>query len=260
MLQSTGDSSSNSSISRSYSQIASILEKAERSHDYEKTKLTEYKILIKLLEQEVIQLTKEFIVSDAKFIESKELLLNSKQNFCGLTPETQGLLLLMKYPIENEPTSINLIIKKFHYRSLSDDTIEKLLPIWKNKKYCFSNTQEEMIHFISASIESKMKSDLLSSAKNKLHLALNAMESQKIHLFCVEEKISNLKNKISTFANNDFELSGYFQNDWDNNFVRNNNLLKSDDLYGLDFERGDTSTIIYQNPEPNCPNCVCSPF
>lgn len=260
MLNKPGSSSGSSSLSSSHSQITNVLEKAEKSLHYEEARLAEYNAVGKALENEVKYLTKEFLISETKFVESKALLLNSKPDLLKVTHEIQALLSMMKYPTDKEPTSVYALIKNFHYKNLSDETIEKLIPIWKAENRRLDGQPNAMISFISASIESKMKSDLLNSAGNKLHQIINRIEVQKISLTQTAEKVRKLKAQLHSFTQDDLNSFACSQEDWDNDYIKNDIWLHSEDLYGLDFERGDTSTIIYQRYESNCTSCTCFTF
>lgn len=258
MLQSTGVSSNRSSLSSSNSYLSSILEKAEGALEYEEIRLAEYNKKAKTLEYKVKHLTKEFLVSEAKFIESKVFLLNSKLNLHNESREIKGLLTMVKYS-EKESSSFYALIKKFHYKNLSDEMVEILLPIWKADKYQYASRINTIISFISASVESKMKSDLLNSAGNKLHMIINCIENQKINVIQIMDKIRKIKTKFNSFTKDDLD-SQDSQDEKDNSYIKNDIWLRSDDLYGLDIEYGDTSTIIFQDPEPNCTNCLCVTF
>jgi hypothetical protein len=143
-------------------------------------------------------------------------------------------------------------LKTFTYQSLSDETIERLFPIWKSNQED-SGPKKDVIRFIGASLETKMKSDLLNAASDRLIKTENRLEAVKLNIERIKEKFKETRNIMNWEYDEGFTRAQ--TSDFDNKM-----MLKSEDLYGLEYEVGDSSTIIYTTDEKICNTCLCVPF
>lgn len=225
----------------------------EQRLEFEQSKLMKYLNIENSLEIQVKCLTKDFLKSESYFSQSKANLSITKAITKPDYISTSLYEMLNFSPSESK--SLKKALSSFTYASLTDEDIEKLLPIWKNRPT--SNLSQEIFNFIGASLECKMKSDLLNSASDRLSRIINKIEGIKLNTKKIEGNIEEIHSKLEQVTRDENGLTGknlkFFKHD-------QNFLIKSEDLYGLDYEKGNSSTIIYQTDENLCETCKCVPF
>jgi hypothetical protein len=243
-------------------QLLDILHSAEAALGSEQSRFEKCVQLARALEQQVEWLSKDFAKSESKFYSSKSFLEKLSHKIPSTSPMLENLCGMLKVPPEKSPHSLQTFLANFHYKHLSDERVEKMLPIWKNDKGIYKGHSAEMFEFISLSVESKMKSDLLNVAGDKLIRAVNRMEAQKIKVQEIKDKVGRIKEYLSSVTKDDLDQSGIDIDDLQYYFQGKHQefAIQSDELYGTLDDRGNVSTIIYSNREPNCPSCFCINF
>lgn len=230
------------------------LEAEEQKLEFEHSKLLKYRNIENSLEIQVKYLTKDFLQSESLFQQCKKELYYFK------LPDKPDFLLTSLFEILAYSPSQNQSFKKsllsFTYASLTDDHIEKYFPLWKNKSTTSPNCQE-IFNFIGATIECKMKSDLLNAASDRLSRTINRIEGVKLAINKTEKAIQEIQSKLAwtLSSQKDLRIENLYNTEHNSIF-----FLKSEDLYGLDCQRENSSTIIYLSEEEKCETCKCMPF
>lgn len=226
----------------------------EQKLEFEYSKLVKYRSIENSLEMQVKDLSKDFLKSENLFLQCKRELYSFK------IPDKHDFLLNSLFEIVNyspiQPGSFKKCLSSFTYASLTDEHIEKYFPLWKTSEI-ISTPHKEIYNFIGSAIQCKMKSDLLNSASDRLSRIINRIESVKLSIDKTEKVLQTLQSKLTcTPASSNDTINANLYN------IEHNSIffLKSEDLYGLDCEIQDSSTIIYLNEEERCETCKCMPF
>jgi DNA helicase HerA-like ATPase len=229
-------------------ELLSSLSQQEETLTHEYSKLEKSEKIVHSLESQVKYLTKDFIKSESLFFDLKSRLLKSLID----NPENRLLLYDLLSSQPSSKKSLLRALASFSYQSLTDETVEKLLPVWKSSENDLGPCKE-IIRFIGVSVEAKMKSDLLNSASDRLIKTINRVETMKVNIGKLRGKIREIKKLL----------------DWDTEEVTRGEeirtfdsgfLLKSEDLYGMEDGRADSSTVVYTRDEKMCETCLCMPF
>ena len=259
-------------------ELHSTLQFNQQSLTLEYSKVNKYQSIVNSLQIQIKYLTRDFLRSESSFIEMKSRLLRQLKTSCN--PET--IFYLCDFLCSRHHTADSIVacqnsnsslqsfhtaqsnsnlqdsqlvltkLKSFTYQSLSDETIEKLFPIWKSNQED-SGPKKDVIRFIGASLETKMKSDLLNAASDRLIKTENRLEAVKLNIERIKQKFKETKKCAN------WEYDEGFTRTQTSDF-ENKMMLKSEDLYGLEYEVCDSSTIIYTTDEKICNTCLCVPF
>ena len=182
---------------------------------------------------------KDTVLTELKSNPSSELLLKSCR------------FLIKEKTLMPKPDFISFI-ENFHYDKLTDTEIERLMPMWKNRSK-YNLYSEQVLNFISTSIESKMKLDLLNSEKENLQKNRKKLEDSLKYLEKLHEDLKLIQFLgLSTTETNECNDRG--------SYVSRNKpifFLNSEDLYGSTPNKLEESTVILQSSENLCTCLSC---
>lgn len=218
----------------------------------ESRKIKKYQSIENSQQKHINFLQQDLSNSIKKFKFAKDSVLSELK----INPKSKQLLKACSL-LTNEESSISKsafksFIENFHYEKLTDTEIERFLPIWKNSSKDISYS-ETVLNFISTSIESKMKLDLLNSEKENLQKNQKKLEDSLKHLEKLHEDLKFIQLLgLSTTETNEC-------NDRVSYFSRNKPIfiLNSEDLYGSMSNQLETSTILLESSQNLCTCLSC---
>lgn len=221
----------------------------------ESQKINKYRLIEKAQQQNLNFLMQNFSLSSQEFVHSKATLISSLKS----DPNPENFQNVYKFLINNKTqsskTSFLSILNQFHFSHLTDKQVESLLPLWKNPSD-YTPLDPILLKFISASIESKMKLDLLNSANENL-------EKNHKKLQISLKKLENLQNNLNLFQNlysSTTETNEGNEGNEHDSIISPNKALyifDSEDLYGSFTNIPDNSTILLQSSENLCSCFSC---
>ena len=235
-----------------------LISEVENSLNIEELKFKHYYSAHQALQRKVEFLSTDLSKSEKKFLIAQSELCKIEIKEMPSDYLMDGVFTLLNSSAEHLcNTKLKNLIKNYSFEQLSDDLIEKLLPIWRLQHKKINNSADFLINFISTAIEAKMKSDLLSASTDKLVKSIKKIENKRIKINKLRTKWKLLVDEMISSKTEEMELTTRNDSDF---IIKTDILLESEDLYGTETEKGNTSTVIYGNKNEFCCLCSCLTF